>query len=205
MYELYQTIALVVVLVFSAIVHEVMHGAVAEQLGDPTARNEGRLTLNPLVHLDPFGSILLPLMSLLASGRVYFAYAKPVPFNPSAFKNIRLGTALVAAAGPLSNLFLAIISATLLKFGLGNEILGPILRAGVITNISLFIFNLLPIPPLDGSKVFFSFASYRWHQLLFTYERYGIFILLFLIFSGLLTPIMTFCYAIFFFFFGFIF
>lgn len=145
-----------VVLIFSAILHEVMHGIAAEKLGDPTARLAGRITLNPIPHIDPFMTILLPAMMLIFSnGAFAFGAAKPVPVNPLFLKDGRKDMALVALAGPLTNIFLAIVAAFLLPtLGGTSPIMELILRYVVIYNIILGLLNLIPIPPLDGSKFF---------------------------------------------------
>jgi Zn-dependent protease len=146
-------IIIIVIVIFSAIVHEVMHGYAAERLGDPTARYAGRLTLNPVPHIDLFGSILLPLVFALSPGNFFFGWAKPVPYNPyNLTKAPYWGEAIVAAAGPASNLALAIIFSLLIRlniFPVANELWFTI----VLVNISLMLLNLIPIPPLDGSKI----------------------------------------------------
>jgi Zn-dependent protease len=143
----------IVIVIFSAIIHEVMHGVAADRLGDPTARLAGRLTLNPIPHLDPIGSILLPLIFALSPGGFFFGWAKPVPYNPyNLTKAPYWGEAIVAAAGPASNLALALIFGLVVRsdiFPLANELWFYI----VAINISLMLLNLLPIPPLDGSKI----------------------------------------------------
>lgn len=142
-----------VILLFSAILHEIAHGYVAERLGDPTARLSGRLTLDPRKHIDPFMSLLLPLMLLFSGSPVIFGGAKPVPIDPYNLKEGRKDVALVSLAGPLTNLLIAIIASFLLKFislPLLSNILGLILHI----NVLLAVFNLLPLPPLDGSKLF---------------------------------------------------
>ena len=171
-----------VVLIFSAILHEVMHGVVAEKLGDPTARVLGRITLNPIPHLDPIGSILLPLVGILSGSGIIFAWAKPVPINPLHFKDPKKDMALSALAGPLTNLLIAIIAAQLIKFLPVNETLSPILYIIVLYNLMLTILNLIPIPPLDGSKVLASILPDDLAASYLSIERYGIFILLFLLF-----------------------
>jgi len=158
-----------VVLIFSVMIHEVAHGFVAEKLGDPTARLAGRLTLNPLKHLDPFGSVILPLIlsiPLLFGGSAFiFGWAKPVPYNPYNLKDPEKGGAVVAAAGPLSNILLAAIFGGLIRlfigFGFGSLTLVALLSVIVSINLLLAIFNLLPIPPIDGSKVITFFLPHR--------------------------------------------
>ena len=149
----------VVILVFSAILHEIAHGYVAERLGDPTARLMGRLTLNPVKHIDPFMSILLPLLLILSGSPVVFGAAKPVPVDPFNLKEGRKDMAIVSIAGPLTNVLIAIIASGLIKIiffypGTFSVLASSVLLIVVQINLLLAIFNLLPIPPLDGSKVF---------------------------------------------------
>lgn len=149
-----------VILLFSAILHEVAHGFVADRLGDPTARLSGRLTLNPIKHIDPFMSILLPLVLFFSGSHIIFGGAKPVPVDPFNLKEGKKDMALVSLAGPLTNILIAIVAAVAIK-GLvfvpntfAISILNDLLHIVVQLNLYLAIFNLLPIPPLDGSKVF---------------------------------------------------
>lgn len=148
----------IIILVFSVILHEVSHGYMADKLGDPTARFAGRLTLNPFVHIDPFGSILLPAALYMSGSPIMFGWAKPVPYNPNNIRG-RAGEALVAFAGPAANFILAFVFGFFLRSGLGaGDVDIPlILYTIVYTNVLLAIFNLLPIPPLDGSKVLSAF------------------------------------------------
>ena len=141
------------ILIFSAILHEVAHGFVAYRLGDPTAKIMGRLTLNPISHIDPVMSILLPLMLILSGSPVIFGAAKPVPVDPFNLREGRKDMALVALAGPLTNILLAILASILLNLS-GQTALAPLFYVMGTINLLLAIFNLLPIPPLDGSKVF---------------------------------------------------
>lgn len=164
------------VLIFSVMIHEVSHGYVAERLGDPTARLAGRLTLNPLKHLDPFGSVILPLLlsipALFGQPAFIIGWAKPVPYNPYNLKNPERGGALIAAAGPLSNIFLAAIFGLFIRFlGISNYSNGNLiglLSVIVSLNLLLAFFNLIPIPPIDGSKILSFFlppaARVRWHN-----------------------------------------
>ena len=151
------TIFVVAIVVFSAIIHEVMHGVAAEWLGDKTARWAGRLTLNPLPHLDPFGSVLLPVVLALTNSPIFLAWAKPVPYNPYNLRAdgifARFNEAIVAGAGPLSNLALAILFGLAIRSQALSASANEILFLVVLVNVMLFLFNLLPIPPLDGSKV----------------------------------------------------
>jgi len=151
------------VLVFSVIIHEVSHGFAAEMLGDPTARLQGRLTLNPIPHIDPIGSIIVPAILLLSHSGFLIGWAKPVPYNPYNLKNQKWGEAIVAVAGPGSNILLATVFGLLVRFGTGTFSSTFISLAGIIViiNIALALFNLLPLPPLDGSKLLKSLLSYR--------------------------------------------
>lgn len=183
-----ESLFIIAILILSVIIHEVAHGATANYLGDPTAKYAGRLTLNPIKHIDPIGSILVPLFLVIAGSGILFGWAKPVPINPYNFKDQKYGSAKVAAAGPLSNLFVALF------FGLAIRFfpLSPhfLFIFGVIAyiNIILCIFNLLPIPPLDGSHILFTFLPYSAENIKVLLSQYGIFVLLFVIFF-LLTPI----------------
>jgi Zn-dependent protease len=151
-----QAIILIVILIFSVVVHELMHGVVADKLGDPTARYAGRLTLNPLPHLDLWGSIIIPAFLALSPSPFIFGWAKPVPYNPYNLRAdglfARFSEALVAFAGPASNLAIALLFGTLIRLGVAGAA-EPIMFLIVFVNILLFVFNLIPIPPLDGSKV----------------------------------------------------
>lgn len=196
------TILVIVILIFSVIIHEVSHGLAAYLLGDPTAKYAGRLTLNPISHLDPIGSIFLPIL-LAITGAPIFGWAKPVPYNPHNLNNQKYGSAIVGAAGPLSNVFLAIISAILLRLilvlGIGEDtMLASFLAMMLYVNVLLMVFNLIPIPPLDGSKLLFTFlpiSEYTKANL----EQYGFVFLLALIFifGGLLQFLLFFGLSIF--------
>lgn len=149
-------IAMIVALIFSVVIHEMAHGYAANWLGDPTARLAGRLSANPLVHLDPFMSVILPAMLVLTGSPLLFGAAKPVPYNPYNLTNQKWGEAIVAAAGPASNFVLAIIFALLVRnyelFSLSQTFI--MLSVQIVgLNIFLGLFNLVPIPPLDGSKI----------------------------------------------------
>ncbi len=149
-----EPLILIAILIFSVIVHEVSHGLMANALGDPTARLEGRLTLNPIAHIDPMGSIILPAILALSNSPFLFGWAKPVPYNPyNLQKGGRFGEVLVAAAGPASNILLAILFALPLYLNAVPATLATLLFGAVFLNIFLAVFNLIPIPPLDGSKV----------------------------------------------------
>ncbi len=153
----------IAVLILSIIIHEVSHGFAAEWLGDPTARLNGRLTLNPIPHLDMWGSIIIPALLVFTHAPFLFGWAKPVPYNPYNLRNQKWGEAIVAAAGPGVNILLALGFGLLIRFE-ANELSPAFISLAstiVIVNIMLAIFNLLPIPPLDGSKVLRSLLPYR--------------------------------------------
>lgn len=145
-----------IVLIFSVVIHEFSHGYAAYRLGDDTAKNAGRLTLNPLNHLDPIGSVLFPLFLYMSHSPILFGWAKPVPYNPGLlYKDYKYGPLKVALAGPLSNFAVAVIFAIIIRmtYSFLNPIAIALLGSAVILNCSLAIFNLLPIPPLDGSSI----------------------------------------------------
>lgn len=177
------------IILLSLTVHEYAHAAMANALGDPTARWQGRLTLNPLAHLDVFGTLTLILTQR-------FGWAKPVPVNPAYFKDWRRGMMLVGVAGPLANVGLAFLLAIPLRLGLPMPYtLGRLVVSGIVINLGLAAFNLIPVPPLDGSRLLLGVLRgrnlYIYHQL----ESYGSFILLLLVFSGatriIVAPIMS--------------
>ena len=189
--------ALIIVL-FSVVIHEYMHGWMADRLGDPTARDAGRLTLNPLAHLDLWGSILLPFLIFISTGFV-FGYAKPVPFNPYNLRDQKYGVAKVAIAGPLANLITALFFGLVLRFTPGlNPVTASFLVAIVQINLVLLILNLLPIPPLDGSKIILPFLSYDWQMKLLAWERHGFILVLLFVFFGfsLIIPIINFLFRL---------
>ena len=151
--ELIDTVFLIAVIMFSAVIHEVMHGVAADRLGDPTARYAGRLTLNPIPHLDPIGSVILPILLAFSGSPFFFAWAKPVPYNPFNLRPGRFSEAIVAAAGPISNLVIALVTGLIMHLvSLAPEV-NAVLFLIVAVNVMLFLFNLFPIPPLDGSKI----------------------------------------------------
>ena len=177
----------IAVLIMSVVIHEVSHGYMANHLGDPTAKYEGRLTLNPLKHLDPIGSVFVPIIGYLTGGMI-FGWAKPVPYNPHNLRPGRWSEALVALAGPFSNLMLALVFGTFLRvspvLGIFNVNILHITTLIVFINLILMLFNLVPVPPLDGSKLLFAFFPQRMYQLRAFFERYGFILVLLFIFYG---------------------
>ncbi len=184
-----------VVVLFSAVIHEYMHGWMADQLGDPTARDAGRLTLNPIAHLDIFGSFLMPLLLYISTaGNLVFGYAKPVPFNPYNLRDQKYGVAKVAIAGPLANFITAIFFGLIIRFIPVFSPLYVFLAIIIRINIMLMVFNLVPVPPLDGSKVILPFLPYSWQVKYLGLERYGFLLIILFIMFGLtlILPIINF-------------
>ncbi|MEK7542713.1 MAG: site-2 protease family protein [Patescibacteria group bacterium] len=177
-----ELIFIIVVLIFSVVIHEVSHGYMAERLGDNTARLAGRLTLNPIKHLDPVGSFLVPAV-LAYLGGVVFGWARPVPYNPRNLRNLRRDEALVAAAGPISNIIISVAFALIYRNILDVSLFVIIIQI----NLSLAVFNLIPIPPLDGSKIFFALLPQRglFLEIRNALEGQWFIILLLIIFLGL--------------------
>ncbi len=178
-----------IALIFSVMVHEVSHGLMAEQLGDSTARDAGRITLNPLKHIDLFGSILLPILLLSVGSPVVLGWAKPVPYDPNRLPNPKAAAGKIGAAGPLSNFILAAVFGILVRLTLafdGSPTLAGMFALVVIVNLSLGIFNLVPIPPLDGSKVLYALlpSSRGVASLMYFLERYGIILIFVLLWMG---------------------
>jgi len=165
-------IAMIIILIFSVVLHEMAHGYAANWLGDPTARLAGRLTANPIPHLDPMMSVILPGLLVVTGSPILFGAAKPVPYNPYNFTNQKWGEAIVAAAGPAANVAIAIIFALLIR---SAELLSLsatfifLAEKVVILNIFLALFNLVPIPPLDGSKILPKFLPF---SLAMQYEKF---------------------------------
>lgn len=181
------------VLIMSVIIHEFAHGYSAHLLGDDTARLSGRLTLNPIKHLDPFGSVILPLLLIVMKAGFVIGWARPVPYNPLNLRKGRVGNFIVAISGIVANLIIAILFGLLIRFApsfglpLYNPdplLLHPFYKISsmiVMMNLVLALFNIIPIPPLDGSKILFSFIPSRFRYIENFLERWGMFLLLFFI------------------------
>lgn len=193
----------VVILIMSVVIHEIAHGYAALHFGDTTAKYKGRLTLNPLKHLDMFGSVILPLILVITHAPFLIGWAKPVPYNPENFRpeERRKGILWVASAGILANLALTILFGIVVRagiyLGLPTEVIN-LSGAIVLINIVLAIFNLVPIPPLDGSKILFSTIGYKSTRFEAWFEKYSIFILLFFIFFlwDFLVPVVFFLFSL---------
>lgn len=189
-----------IIILFSAILHEYLHGWMADRLGDSTAKLAGRLTINPLAHIDPWGSIILPaLIYFGTNGAMIFGYAKPVPFNPYNLRDQKYGIAKVAVAGPLANLITALFFGLILRFfPFINPALAIFLATIVQINLILLVFNLLPIPPLDGSKVILPFLPTNWQIRMLGWENYGLIFVLLFVFLGfsLIVPVINFLFRI---------
>ncbi len=178
----------IIILIMSVVIHEVSHGYMAYWLGDPTAKYAGRLNFNPVNHLDLWGSFIVPVLLIISHSPFLFGWAKPVPYNPYNLRNQKWGPALVGLAGPLSNLFLAIVAGvimrTLMVFGIVEGIFLQILVIIIFINILLMIFNLFPIPPLDGSKLLFALVPMSEHTKMML-EQYGfVFVVIFIVLFG---------------------
>lgn len=186
-------IIIFVCILVSMAIHEAMHAFVAHWLGDTTAKDEGRLSLNPLKHIDLYTTILLPLLLILLRIPPFFV-AKPVPFNPTKVKYEEFGAALIGVAGPLTNLLLAVLGSFVLKgfdFAAGSSIFN-ILDIFIIINLSFFVFNMIPFPPLDGSRLLYAFAPEPLQRFMYQIESMGFMAILFfmIIFFQVLAPIV---------------
>ena len=194
----------ILILGISIIIHEIAHGFVAHRFGDPTAKSLGRLSLNPIVHIDPIGTLLLPALLIATSSPILFGWAKPVPINTRYFKNPERDMMFVALAGPLSNLTLASIAAFLYKssfiLNFSSPFLSKIILATIVINVLLAIFNLYPIPPLDGSRILHFFLPDKAREWNLKIEKYGFAIIFLLAYLGLfrdtlpylVSPVLTF-------------
>ena len=220
------TIFSLIVLLFSIIIHEIAHGSVALRLGDPTAKYAGRLTLNPIKHIDLFGTIILPLLLVIIRSPFVIGWAKPVPINPYNFRDQKWGTLKVSVAGPAMNFLIGIIFSLINRFLplsgeiksnlmvsfitghqetlfslLQSSLLAPIFFLFIIISIYNFawgLFNLVPIPPLDGSHVLFTFLSEKFTKIKFFLQKYSLFILIFFIFLGGLNLIFKGAFSLYF-------
>ena len=187
--DIMSSIIFLVILIFSAIIHEIAHGFVAERLGDPTARLLGRLTLDPRKHIDPMMSIALPLILLISGSPIIIGAAKPVPVDPFNLRDGRKDLALVSLAGPLTNVVIAIAASLILKIIPDSQSLiinhSSFIIVGIAhINLLLAIFNLIPIPPLDGSKIFALLLPEKLANAFLSLGSIGIFIIFFLLLSG---------------------
>lgn len=184
----------IIVLVFSAVAHEYMHGWAAYRLGDPTAKNAGRLTVNPLAHLEWFGSFFMPLIMIFSGLPFILGWAKPVPYNPYNLSDRKYGEAKVAAAGPLANLIIALFFGLALRWlPFFNMTFAGLIGLIIYINLILMVFNLLPIPPLDGSKILGTFLPEQWRARYLAADRLGfILVIVFVMLAGgLILPVVN--------------
>lgn len=197
-----EIIFFIAVLVFSVVLHEVAHGYMALFLGDPTAKLAGRLTLNPIPHVDPLGSLILPGLMSLIPGGIIFGWAKPVPFNPYNLRAGKWGPALVAIAGPVSNFLIAVVFAVVIRSATDLGLSGEVVKLSsmiVMMNIALALFNLIPVPPLDGSKILFAVLPYRLRYIENMLESNQLILILVVIFgaSALISPLIGILFTLF--------
>lgn len=181
-----ETIVKIISLTVAVILHEVAHGYAAYRLGDPTARDAKRLTLNPIAHIDLFGSIILPLFLLASGSRVLFAWAKPVPFNPAYFKDRQKGIMIVGMAGPVVNFLMALMAGALFRLMPSTGLMALFMFVMCLTNLILGLFNMIPIPPLDGSRVVAGLLPKEWVGGYLRFERFGFVVIFVLLWMGAL-------------------
>jgi len=184
-FDLTNIVILIVCILVALVIHEFMHAYVGHVLGDTTASDQGRLSLNPLSHIDPLMTVALPIITIVLF-QIPILAAKPVPFNPDNVKYDDYGAALIAAAGPFSNLALAIIGAVVFNFvqPIQGTIVYEVFNIFVILNVALFVFNLLPLPPLDGSRVVYAFAPEPVRRVMEQFEPIGLFLIIGLVLVG---------------------
>lgn len=177
---------LFIAVMLSIILHEVSHGFVARIFGDNTAYISGRLTLNPIKHIDPIGTIVVPLILFFSGSSFIFGWAKPVPINPRNFHDFKSGMLWTSFAGPLSNITLASFLSIFVKTFSMSPILYELMAGIIFVNLLLAFFNLIPIPPLDGSRILDQFLPYKWSRVYNSLERYGFIIIFGLLYLGLI-------------------
>ena len=183
--------AVAAILIFSIILHEIGHGVVAYWNGDPTAKRAGRLTLNPIPHVDPVGTALLPLILLSLRSGFLFGWAKPVPFDPRNFRDRRVGLFTVGLAGPVTNLVLAAFFALAFRAGGNVNSLSPYLYYGASINVFLAVFNMIPIPPLDGSRALIVLLPRELRAPYASLERWGFALVVLLMYTGVLNGVLV--------------
>jgi Zn-dependent protease len=192
-----ETVIIILVLLVSVILHEVAHGYLAYLNGDNTAKAAGRLTLNPLPHIDPLGTVLMPVILVLMHSPLIFGWAKPVPYNPFNFRNRKWGIFSVGIAGPATNVLLAALFAIFYKLSPPGELLTTVFYYGTAINVLLAVFNMIPIPPLDGSRVVGVFLPKKAKIVYYSLERWGFVIIVILLYTGILhkviVPVYKFC------------